>query len=62
MAKCVVCGKLQMSGHNVPHSLHKTKRKWNPNVQKVTLTRDGHPQKVYVCTQCLRTMNKTKGK
>ena len=60
MAKCEVCGKAPMSGNNVPHSLQKTKRKWNPNVQKLTITENGRPRKAYVCTKCLRTMNKNK--
>ena len=62
MAKCEICGKAPMSGNNVPHSLHKTKRQWRPNIQKVTLFQDGRPRKAYVCAKCLRTMNKTKGR
>ncbi len=62
MAKCEICGKVQMSGNNVPHSLHKTKRKWNPNIQKVTITENGRARKVYICAKCLRTRNKTSGK
>ena len=60
MAKCEICGKGPMSGNNVPHSLQKTRRRWNPNVQKVTLTEQGRTRKAYVCTKCLRTMNKSK--
>jgi large subunit ribosomal protein L28 len=62
MAKCEICGKAPMSGNNVPHSLHKTKRQWRPNIQKVTLVQDGRSRKAYVCAKCLRTMNKTKGR
>ncbi|MBN1581953.1 MAG: 50S ribosomal protein L28 [Anaerolineae bacterium] len=62
MAKCEMCGKSQMSGNNVPHSLHKTKRKWNPNIQKVTLSENGRSRKAYLCAKCLRTKNKTTGK
>lgn len=59
MAKCEICGKGPMSGHNVPRSLHKTKRRFSANVQKVTITENGRRRKAYVCTRCLRTMNKT---
>lgn len=59
MAKCEICGKGPVAGNNVPHSLHKTRRRWQPNVQKVTLTMAGRKRKAYVCTQCLRTMNKS---
>jgi large subunit ribosomal protein L28 len=58
MAKCEICGKLPMSGNNVPHSLHKTKRRWHPNVQKRTIIQDGRERKVYICTNCLRTLTK----
>jgi large subunit ribosomal protein L28 len=60
MAKCEICGKSPMSGNNVPRSFHKTKRRWRPNVQKMTLVENGRPRKAYICTRCLRTMNKTK--
>jgi large subunit ribosomal protein L28 len=60
MAKCEVCGKSPMFGHNVPKSLHKTKRRWHPNLQKIRLTEDGRSRKAYVCTKCLRTMTKSK--
>jgi len=60
MAKCEMCGKSPMFGNNVPHSLHKTKRRWRPNVQKITVVEDGRPRKKYVCTRCLRTMTKTR--
>ena len=58
MAKCEICGKRPMSGNNVPHSLHKTKRRWSPNVQKVKITLEGRTRKAYVCAKCLRTLNK----
>jgi large subunit ribosomal protein L28 len=60
MAKCEICGKTPMFGHNVPHSLHKTKRMWRPNIQKVKITEDGHTRSAYVCSKCLKTMNKTR--
>jgi large subunit ribosomal protein L28 len=59
MAKCEICGKGPMSGNNVPHSLQKTRRRWSPNVQKVTITEGKRRRKAYVCTKCLRTMNKS---
>ncbi|MFN2248761.1 MAG: 50S ribosomal protein L28, partial [Candidatus Promineifilaceae bacterium] len=41
MAKCQVCGKGPMSGHNVSFSQKKTKRQFRPNIQRVTLYEDG---------------------
>jgi large subunit ribosomal protein L28 len=60
MASCEVCGKSPQFGHNVSHSKVATNRQWSPNIQKVTLVVDGHPQRVSICTRCLRTMNRTK--
>ena len=62
MAKCEICGKSTIFGNNVPHSLHKTRRRWQPNIRKVTLTEGGRRRKVAICTRCLRTRNKTSGK
>jgi len=58
MAKCEVCGKTPSYGHNVSHSKVRTKRQWKANIQKITVFRDGKPQTMYVCTRCLRTMNR----
>jgi large subunit ribosomal protein L28 len=44
-----------MSGHNVSHANNVTKRKWNPNLQRVRAEIDGTPRSVDVCTRCLRS-------
>jgi large subunit ribosomal protein L28 len=62
MAKCEKCGKSTQFGNNVPHSLHKTKRRWQSNVRKMTITENGRSRKAYICTRCLRTLTKTKGR
>jgi large subunit ribosomal protein L28 len=31
---------------------------WRPNIQKVTIYKDGKPQRMNLCTRCLRTLNK----
>jgi len=40
----------------VSHSLRHTKRKWNPNLQKVNIRdpKTGKKRKEYVCTKCLK--------
>jgi large subunit ribosomal protein L28 len=58
MAKCDICGKTPSFGNNVSHSMVRTKRQWKPNIQKITIYRDGKPQKVKVCARCLRTLHK----
>ena len=60
MAKCSVCGKLRMAGQNVSHANNITKRMFKPNLQVVRALVDGRPQKVVVCTRCIRGNKITK--
>lgn len=53
---CEVSGKKPMSGNNRSHSLRATRRKWNVNLQKVTMMVDGKPKKVKVSTRALKTL------
>ena len=53
-ATCDVCAKGPGFGHNVPWSKKKTNRRWNPNIQRVRATINGTPQRVNVCTSCLK--------
>ncbi len=56
--RCEICGKGPQFGHNVSHSKKATKRRWVPNIQRVTI-RDGQTTKrISVCTRCLRTLHK----
>jgi large subunit ribosomal protein L28 len=59
MAKiCALCGKGKMSGNLVSHSNRKTPRIYSANLQKVKLEIDGKETNQYVCTRCLRTLDK----
>ncbi len=62
MAKCDICGKGAQFGHNVSHSQKHTKRKWKPNIHRVTVIIDGVPKRLNVCTKCLKTLYKTRGR
>jgi large subunit ribosomal protein L28 len=53
--RCGICGKGTLSGHSVSHANNATKRKWNPNLQRVRALRDGRVQNIDVCTRCLRS-------
>lgn len=62
MAKyCEICNKGITSGNNVSHSNRKSRRKWSPNVQRVSAVIDGAPKRVYVCTRCLRSGKVVRG-
>ena len=49
-AVCEVCGKHPSFGMNVSHSHRRTKRRWNPNIQRVRAMVNGTPRGVNVCT------------
>ena len=51
---CDVCGKGPGFGNNVSHSHHRTRRRWNPNIQRVRIVVGGTPKRVYVCTSCIK--------
>ncbi|HHW07967.1 MAG TPA: 50S ribosomal protein L28 [Clostridia bacterium] len=55
MAKCAVCGKQVISGHQASHSNIKTKRTWAPNIKRVRAIVNGSPRRIHVCTRCLRS-------
>ncbi|HWP98504.1 MAG TPA: 50S ribosomal protein L28 [Syntrophomonadaceae bacterium] len=55
MAKCEVCNKSVTFGKKYSHSHIRTNREWKPNVQRVKALINGTPQKIYVCTRCLRS-------
>ncbi len=61
MAKvCHSCGKKPAFGQSRSHSMRATKRRFNPNLQKVRIAEGGSPQRVYVCTRCLKAGKVTK--
>ena len=53
-AVCDVCAKRPGFGHNVPWSKKRTKRRWNPNIQRVRTVVSGTRKRVNVCTSCLK--------
>jgi large subunit ribosomal protein L28 len=57
---CEICGKKPSFGMNVSHSHRRTKRRWNPNVQRVRALVDGAPKRLHVCTSCIRAGKVTK--
>lgn len=51
---CAICGKKPSFGNNRSHSMVATRRRFNPNLQKVRLILGGSPTRAYVCTRCLK--------
>ncbi len=65
--KCAICGKSKMTGKSVVRKglakkkggtgskiVRSTKRKFFPNLQKMRIIINNHPQRAYVCTRCLK--------
>ena len=62
MAKvCHSCGKRPAFGNSRSHSMVATRRRFNPNLQKVRIQEpSGGTARVYVCTRCLKSNKVTK--
>ena len=52
---CEICGKKLLFGSNVSHSHNVTKRRFNPNLQKVRALYGGRVKKMMVCTNCIKS-------
>jgi large subunit ribosomal protein L28 len=53
--RCDICGKGTLFGNSVSHANNATKRRWNPNLQRVRAWFEGRVKNIYVCTRCLRS-------
>ena len=53
-AVCDICAKKPGFGHNVSHSHRRTKRRFDPNIQRVRAVVNGTPKRLIVCTSCLK--------
>ena len=51
---CSSCGKGPAFGQSRSHSMVATKRRFNPNLQRVRIFVAGVPRRAYVCTRCLK--------
>ncbi len=51
---CTVCGKKPSFGHHRSHSMVATKRRFDPNLQRVRVVLNGKAVRAYVCTRCLK--------
>ena len=52
---CEICGKKPLIGNNVSHAHNVTKRRFNPNLQKVRTLYNGKVKKMVVCTSCIKS-------
>jgi large subunit ribosomal protein L28 len=54
---CAICGKKPLTGNNVSHAHNVTKRRFNPNLQRVRAVLNGRTKKIMVCTSCIKSGN-----
>jgi large subunit ribosomal protein L28 len=52
--RCTVCGKGPAFGNRVSHANNRTKRRFNPNLQRVRAIVQRAVRHIRVCTQCLK--------
>ena len=51
----MICAKRPGFGNNRSHSMVATRRRFDPNLQKIRILLDGAPVRAYVCTRCLKS-------
>ena len=51
---CSVCGKKPSFGNSRSHSMVATRRRFEPNLQRVRILVNGVAKRAYVCTRCLK--------
>ncbi len=51
---CANCGKKPGFGNHRSFSMVATKRRFEPNLQRVRVLIGGRAKRVYVCTRCLK--------
>ena len=57
---CRTCGKGPGFGNSRSHSMVATRRRFDPNLQKVRILEGGSKKRVLVCTRCLKANKVTK--
>lgn len=57
---CVICGKKPSFGNSRSHSMVATRRRFDPNLQRVRALIGGKAVRAYVCTRCLKAGKVTK--
>ena len=51
---CTSCGRGPSFGNNLSHSMIATKRRFDANLQKLRILKNGVAVRAYVCTRCLK--------
>src|SRR6267142_1210394 len=60
MARCEICNKGPIYGNRVSHAHNLTRRRWEPNLQRVRVVVGKTHKRMRVCTNCIRSGRVTK--
>lgn len=55
---CDICGRGTLFGHSVSHANNRTRRSWQLNLHKKTISDGTATRQVRLCSKCLRTLSK----
>jgi large subunit ribosomal protein L28 len=58
--RCDICGKGPAVGNSISHAHKLTRRRWLPNLVSMRGLVAGKPQRLRVCTRCLKAGKVTK--
>lgn len=53
-AVCELCDKKPNFNYQVSFSHKRSKRRWNPNVQRIRVWDNGRVRRAFVCTSCMK--------
>ncbi len=59
-AVCEFCAKKPHFSYQVSFSHKRSKRRWNPNVQRIRIWEQGRVRRAMVCTSCIKAGRVTK--
>jgi large subunit ribosomal protein L28 len=51
---CEICGRGPAYGNNISHAHNRTRRRWEPNLQRVRANVNGTVRTIRVCTSCIK--------
>ncbi|MCS6883838.1 MAG: 50S ribosomal protein L28 [Acidobacteriota bacterium] len=53
--RCKICNKGPQFGNKVSHANNRTRRRFNPNLQRVRAVINGSVRRIRVCTRCIKS-------
>lgn len=53
--ECEICNKRRRVGNNVSHANNRSKRTFQPNLQRVRVIVNTASKRIMICTRCLRS-------